>query len=90
MAYTVSKHPTVFGNKAAVGLEITADDATQTIETGLKRIDWMQISYNSMTTLVGLNVAYNSHASGVESFGVLGLSGFASGDKFCVTVYGVR
>jgi hypothetical protein len=65
MAYTVSKHPTVFGNKAAVGLEITADDATQTIETGLKRIDWTALTWPTTQTPLGL--------SPLESLGCLGL-----------------
>lgn len=88
MAWTVTRYPTVFGNKRAVGLKLEADEATQTVETGLGTIEWMSVAYSSMSTVVGLNVAVNSSASGVESHGVLGCSGFTSGDVLYVTVYG--
>ncbi len=87
MAYTVSKERTVFGNKSVVGIVFTADTATQTIETGLGRIDWMSLGVISAASM-GFKCAINSNASGVEAFGSLGLSGLAAGDKVCVTVYG--
>ena len=90
MAWTVTRDKTVFGNKAVVNLKLTADAATQTIETGLSRIDHFSQGFGSMSTLVGLTVAINSGASGVNSNGVLGCSGFTSGDDIYVTVYGVR
>lgn len=87
MAYTVSRTQLVFGNKRAVSLDISADAATQTIETGLSVIEGVSIGYQSCAT--GPNFVYaNSNASGVQSFGVLGLSGFTSGDELYVLVYG--
>lgn len=90
MAYTVTRFKTVFGDKAVVGLAISADAATQTIETGLSRIDWFSMGIVSMTTVASLHIAQNSNASGVQSFGVIGMSGFTNGDVINITVFGVR
>lgn len=87
MAYTVARENTVFGNKRAVLLKITADAATQTIETGLPRVDHIAIHYGSGTSSA-MKIAINSNASGVQSFGVLGISGATSGDDVYVTVFG--
>jgi hypothetical protein len=89
MAYTVVKTPNVIGNQAAVHLEITADAATQTIETGLKNIVAMSVGKDSMASN-GHTIAVNSGAGGTATRGVLGISGVASGDHFFVTVYGTR
>ena len=89
MAFTVTRVQTVFGNKGAHSLRITADDATQTIETGLKTVEWISLGVVSAATM-GFKVAVNSNASGVQSFGVIGISGVASGDDFFVTCYGPR
>ncbi len=89
MAWTVTKYNTVFGNKKVVGLKCTADAATQTVETGLSVIEWFSLgTYASMASQTGRYVFINSNASGVASMGVLGCSGFATGDDFYVTVYG--
>ena len=76
------------GNQRAIGLVITADAATQTVETGLTSINFFTLGANSMTTNSLVKIAANSNASGVQSFGVLGCSGFTNGDLFYVTVYG--
>jgi hypothetical protein len=87
MAYTVTREYVTFGNKRAVNMKITADNATQTVETGLSVVDGFSVGYASCAT--GPNFVYpNSNASGVESFGVLGMSGFTSGDVLFVLVYG--
>lgn len=90
MAWTLTKTPTVFGNQAAVLIEATADAATQTIETGLKNIVGIATHYDSLTTVVGLTIAVNSGAGGTSTGGVLGCSGFTSGDHVFFTVYGTR
>ena len=91
MAWTVTRYPTVFVNKAVVGLKLTADAATQTVETGLKNIEWYtQGGFASMASQTGRYIYINSNASGVQSFGVLGCSGFATGDDIYVTVFGTR
>lgn len=89
MAWTVTRYPTVFGNKKVVGLKLTADTATQTVETGLSVVEWYSLgTFNSMASQTGRYVFINSNASGVASMGVLGCSGFAAGDDIYVTVYG--
>lgn len=90
MAWTVNRNRTVFGNLAVVNLKLTADAATQTVETGLNRIDHFAVGFGSMATITSLGIAINSNASGVQANGSLGLSGFTSGDDIYITVYGVR
>jgi hypothetical protein len=88
MAWTVTQYPTVFGNKRVVGLKLTADAATQTVETGLSVIEWYATGDRSSMATAGVKIYINSNASGVQSMGVLGCSGFAAGDDIYVTVYG--
>lgn len=88
MAWTVAKTMTVMGNKRVAMLDCTADAATQTIETGLKLIHNVAIGYQSCAT--GPNFVYaNSNSSGINSNGVLGCSGFTSGDEMFVICFGV-
>lgn len=88
MAWTVTREHTVLGNKRVVGLKLSADAATQTVESGLSIIDWFSMGISSMTTNASFKVAINSNASGVASNGVLGCSGFTNGDVVYVTVFG--
>lgn len=87
MAYTVSKVQSVFGDERVVHLGVTADAATQTIETGLGVVKAFSLGIQSCST-AAIKCYANSNASGVQSMGVLGISGCASGDEFYVTVYG--
>lgn len=90
MAWTVVKEMTVYGNKRVSMLKLTADAATQTVETGLKRVDFHVVSdFGSMSTQVGPTIYQNSNASGIQSFGVLGCTGFSSGDDIYVVCFGV-
>jgi hypothetical protein len=88
MAYTVTRSPSAFGNKRVEILKIVADAATQTVQTSLGVIEGHSLGYGSMSTIVGPKIFINSNASGVQSFGVLGCSGFTSGDEIYVTVFG--
>lgn len=87
MAYTIVRTQSVFGNMRVVFLDITADAATQTVETGLKNIIGVSTGLQSLST-AGIKVYANSNASGTQSFGVLGMSGLVSGDELFVTVFG--
>lgn len=87
MAYTVTKSPTVFGNKRAIGLDITADAATQAVETGLSFIEYFSTGEASMNS-ANIKVNRNVNASGVAANGTLGISGCTSGDHFFVVVFG--
>lgn len=88
MAYTVSQIANWnAGNQRVRHLRVTADAATQVIETGLGVIEAFSIGIITCTT-GGFHTAFNSNASGVQSYGVLGFSGCASADSFFVTVFG--
>lgn len=88
MAWNVTRNVTVFGDKRVVLLKCTADAATQAVETGLKNIIGIASHRGSMTTIVGISAHINSNASGVATKGVIGCSGFSSGDDIYFTVYG--
>ena len=88
MAYTVTKTQSVFGNERVVHMEVTADAATQTIETGLKNVIAISYAPKSMNTS-NIHISTNSNASGVQSFGVVAVTGNTSGDNFFITVYGL-
>lgn len=89
MAWTVTRYNTVFGNKKVVGLKLTADAATQNVDTGLSVIEWYSLgSFNSMASQTGRYTFPNSGAGGTALNGILGCSGFAIGDDIYVTVYG--
>jgi hypothetical protein len=87
MAFTVVSTPSVFGNKQVRMLKITADAATQTIQTGLSVVEHMDVFRSSMNS-AGSKFSVNSNASGVQSMGVIGITGCTSGDECYVTVYG--
>lgn len=87
MAWTVTKTNMILGNKRAMLLDVSVDAATQTVETGLSYIEGVAIGAKSLST-GGVKVYANSNASGVQSLGVLGCSGFVSGDDLFVLVYG--
>lgn len=86
MAFTVVKNK-VAGNKTEVQLKITADAATQAIETGLAKIDHFVVGLASMNSS-NIKLAANLNASGVAANGTLAVTGCTSGDLFYVTVYG--
>lgn len=88
MAWTVNRINTVFGNKQARLLKVTADAATQTVETGLAVVEHIAIAFGSCTTQVGLKIFPNSGAGGTATNGVLGCSGFTAGDDVYITVFG--
>ncbi len=87
MAYTVTKYNDCFGSRRMVGMQVTADAATQTIETGLKSIEWATVGPSSMNSS-NYKWAINSNASGVQSFGVFAITGLTSGDLLYVSVFG--
>lgn len=89
MAYTATRTQLGgVGNYRVVSIALTADAATQTVETGLKNVIGHFIGQQSCST-AGIKCYANSNASGVQSFGVIGISGCVSGDQFFVTVFGI-
>lgn len=88
MAYTQSLVArSVFGNLRMVSYRLTADAATQAVQTELSKIDFLSFAPQSCST-AALKLAINENASGTASDGYVGVSGAASGDEFFVTVYG--
>lgn len=87
MAYTIVRTQSVFGNERVVHMDVTADAATQAIDTGLKNIVAMSYGPISMNSS-NIHIAVNSNASGVQAYGTVGVSGNTSGDRFFITVYG--
>lgn len=89
MAYTVTRTKnTVHGNDRVVQLAVTADAATQTIETGLSLVYGIEVTPVSMATIGSLTFQPNSGASGVKALGYIGCSGLTTGDDFYVVAYG--
>lgn len=91
MAWTINtKKKDVLGDLRMVILSCSADAATQTVSPGLRTVVFHTMSPISMATWTNSTprVYANSNASGVQSFGVLGCSGFTSGDEFFLVCYG--
>ena len=88
MAFTVTRTPTVFGNKRAILLSITADAAEGNVETGLSVIENMVMGqFNSMAT-GGAYVRKNVNSSGTAANGTIGISGLSAAADFDVVVFG--
>ena len=87
MAYTVTRTQSVVGNMRMVFVDLVADAATQTVETGLSKVFGFAVGNQSGAS--GWRMYHNSNASGVQSFGVLGISNASSGDEAFVVVFGV-
>ena len=89
MAYTVTVvEKTVFGNKRAVILDVTADAASGVVATGLNRIVAHSVSPVSMATHSLVKFRPNVNAASAASNGNIMVSGAADGDRFFVIAYG--
>lgn len=87
MAWTVNRTQLVEGNKRGVLLDITTDSAEASIETGLAWIEGMTIGVVSCNTAPQW-IAPNSGSTGTAVGGLLGCSGFTSGDDLFIKVFG--
>lgn len=88
MAWTVTRYPTVFGDKRVVGLKLTPDSAEANVETGLGVIEWYAVGHLASMASATPDIRPNVDSSGTAANGTLGCSGFTSGDDIYVTVYG--
>ena len=89
MAFTVSTvKDSVFGDMRVKVLSITADAATQNVDSGLSRIYGHALGPLSMTT-ASAKLYINSLTTGTAAAGYIAVSGVASGDVFILTVWGV-
>ena len=87
MAFTVSIEKSVFGNKRANILTVTADSAEATIDTGLNVVDGFSIGVISMATFA-YSMKPNVGSTGTALVGKIGVSGVASGDTFYLVCLG--
>lgn len=87
MAYTVARKKYV-ANTVVNLLDITADAAEANLSTGLSVITHYNITFQSMTTVVGPKFVPNKTSTATAANGTLGISGLTSGDRFFVTIYG--
>jgi hypothetical protein len=88
MAFTVSTEPTVFGNKNARLIKITADAAEGNVTTGFNVIDFMVVSKPISMATANNYVQANKNSSGTASNGTIGISGTSSGAEFHCLVFG--
>ena len=68
-------------------MDITADAATQNVDSGLAYINYITIGIKSAAS-APIKMFPNSGAGGTSLAGILGISGAASGDEFYVVCYG--
>lgn len=92
MAYTASLTArSTFGNQSVAFYTVTADGASGTVSTGFGTIEGLTMTPGSITTnnsvAIG-RVRPNGTAAGAASAGVIGFSGFTSGDVMYLMVYG--
>lgn len=88
MAYTVTfQKKGVQGDERVHALDITADAATQNVDSGLAYINYISVGIKSAST-AAIKVYPNSGAGGTSLAGFLGISGAVSGDEFFVVCYG--
>lgn len=89
MAYTVTRTKnTVHGNDRVVQLAVTADAATQTIETGLGMVYGVSVTPVSMHSHGSLTFQVNSNCTGTAALGYVAVSGLTTGDAFYLIAYG--
>lgn len=76
----------VSGSERFYTYSMTADAATQAVQTPLKYITRLEMNPNSLTAIA--QIYPNKGALGTAIAGMLGCSGFTSGDVFYITVHG--
>jgi hypothetical protein len=88
MAFTVTRTPTVFGNKRAILMNVQADAAEGNVDTGLSVIEAMVVGrLNSMSTALPY-IRKNVNSTGTATNGTIGCSGLSAGADFDVVVFG--
>lgn len=78
---------TVFGNKRAVGMLVTADANSGAVDTGLSVIEGVMVAVRSAVT-GSQKFKANLNSAGTALPGSLFMSSCTSGDDFYVTVFG--
>lgn len=90
MAFTVTVvDKTVFGNKRAILLDVTADAVSGVVAVpGLNVVDCISATQVSMVTMSLIKFHPNVNAASAASNGNIMVSGTTSGDRFFLVVYG--
>lgn len=88
MAFTVAAEPTVFGNKAARLIVITADGAEANVTTGFSVIDLMVTGEIQSMATAHPYIQANKNSSGTASLGTIGVSGVSAGAYVHCLVFG--
>lgn len=88
MAWTVATNrKDVHGSSRFVVLSCSADSAEQTVDTGLSYVYGFATGYTSCTT-GGMHIQQNKGSTSTALNGMLGCSGFVSGDTILISVWG--
>ncbi len=87
MAFTVAVEKSVFGNKRAHLLTITADSAEGAVDTGLKIVDGFYIGAQAAAT-AAVHFIKNKGTTGTAANGFIGISGVVSGEIYHVLCLG--
>ena len=85
MAYTVTRSQFSLGNKRGVGLAITADAVSGTVDSGLSVIESISEAPKSVTSTVKLS---KNVSAGVAANGKLNITAATSGDEIEVLCIG--
>ena len=88
MAFTVTTENTVFGNKNAKLIKITADGAEANIATGFGVIDFMATPKAISMATANAFIQPNKNSSGTATNGTIGISGVSAGAEFHCLVFG--
>lgn len=88
MAFTVSAENTVFGNKNAKLMKITADAAEANVTSGFNVIDHMVGHKAISMATANPYIQANKNSSGTASNGTIGISGVSAGAEFHLLVFG--
>jgi hypothetical protein len=87
MAYSVTNSMTVFGNKRVNAMYVVADAASDTVDSGLDKVDFVTMTPVSMGT-AAIKVKANLTAASAAANGSIGISSAVNGDVFWLVAYG--
>lgn len=88
MAYTVTySKKTVWGDMRVHVLDITADAATQAVDTGMSVVEGWSLGPVTMAT-AAISILPNALATGTAAAGWIAISAAAANDRFYLTVFG--
>lgn len=87
MAFTISKEPTILGNKRVMLITCSVDSPSGNVDTGLSIVDGYSFSPVSMAT-AGIKIARNVGSGATSRPGFININSAVTGDSFFLVVYG--